>query len=263
MRHVRVLGVLAATATLAAAAALAQSPVAVTPVKDAAPAQPVSLDVNAVSELAKTHWGDAKAGQAKAVACAACHGPDGNPADPQYPRLAGMPERYIALQLALFKSGERVDGMSAVMVPFASALSAQDMRDVGAYFAEQVGQSGVADDTPATSGPDKGKPFYFVGQTLYRGGDAKRGIPACMACHGPDGAGNPGPAYPRLAGQQSAYLVRRLQDYRAGNAPVDDPLYKIMAAIAKPLTDAEIQSLASYLQGLHTAPAAGKIKASQ
>ena len=77
------------------------------------------------------------------------------------------------------------------------------------------------------------------------------------------GAGNPGPAYPRLAGQQSAYLVRRLQDYRAGNAPVDDPLYKIMAAIAKPLTDAEIQSLASYLQGLHTAPAAGKIKASQ
>jgi cytochrome c553 len=263
MRHVRVLGVLVAAATLAAAAALAQTQAAVTPVKDAAPAQPVSLDGNAVTALGTTHWGDAKAGQAKAVACAACHGPDGNPADPQYPRLAGMPERYVALQLALFKSGERVDGMSAVMVPFASALSAQDMRDVGAYFAQQVGQSGVADDTVVSSGPNQGQPFYLLGQTLYRGGVAKRGIPACMACHGPDGAGNPGPAYPRLAGQQSAYVVRRLQDYRAGNAPVDDPLYKIMAAIAKPMTDEEIQSIASYLQGLHTAPAPGKVKAAQ
>ena len=263
MRHVRVLGVLAAAVTLAATAVLAQTTPAVTPVKETAAAQPVSLDTNAVTELGQTHWGDAKAGQAKAVACAACHGPDGNPADPQYPRIAGMPERYVALQLALFKSGERVDGMSAVMMPFASALSAQDMRDVGAYFALQQGQSGVADDTLISSGANKGQPFYMVGQTLYRGGDGSRGIPACMACHGPDGAGNPGPAYPRLAGQQSAYLVRRLQDYRTGNAPVDDPLYKIMAAIAKPMTDEEIQSVASYLQGLHTAPAAAKIKPAQ
>ena len=79
--------------------------------------------------------GDAKAGAAKAGACAACHGVDGNPSDPQYPRIAGMPERYVAQQLALFKAGVRTGGMAVVMAPMAAPLSAQDMRDVGAYFA--------------------------------------------------------------------------------------------------------------------------------
>ncbi len=67
--------------------------------------------------------------------------------DPQYPRIAGQSERYVAHQLALFKSGERNTGMAAVMKPFADALSAQDMRDIGAYFATQKAGAGVADDT--------------------------------------------------------------------------------------------------------------------
>ena len=73
-----------------------------------------------------------------------------------------------------------------------------------------------------------------------------------MACHGPTGAGNPGPAYPAVAGQQSAYAQRRLEEYRAGTTTQTDPhLFNIMATVAKPLTDEEIQSLASYVQGLH------------
>jgi len=249
MRHARVLGY-AAVATIAAAvigvgaAAFAQTTVSALP--EAAPVQPVPL------QEAKANWGDAKAGATKASACAACHGLDGNPTDPQYPRIAGQPERYVAQQLALFKNGERNTGMAAVMQPFAAALSAQDMRDLGAYFATQKTGAGVADDSVITAGPNKDVKFYEVGQRLFRSGDAARGIPACLACHGPSGAGNPGPAYPAIAGQQAAYVARRLQEYRAGTTTERDPkLFSIMAAVTKPLTDEEIQSLASYVQGLH------------
>lgn len=253
MRHARAYGIAGLAALAVAAAAYAQT--TVTPLPDAAPVQTAPLDTNALAALAKAHWGDPKAGATKAGACAACHGVDGNPPDPQYPRLAGMPERYVAQQLALFKSGERHDGMAAVMVPFATMLSAQDMRDVGAYFATQVAGAGIADDTVIADGPNKGLKFYQVGERLFHGGDQARGIPACMACHGPSGAGNPGPPYPHVGGQQSAYVVRRLQEYRTGTTSEQDPhLFNIMAAVAHSLTDEEISSLGSYLQGLHARP---------
>jgi len=255
MRQARAFGIaaLAALAVVgigAAAAAFAQT--TVTPLPDKAPVQAAPLDASALADLAKAHWGDAKAGAVKAGACAACHGLDGNPTDPQYPRLAGMPERYVAQQLALFKSGQRTSGMAAVMMPMAAPLSAQDMRDLGAYFAQQKASSGIADDAQIAAGPYAGMKYFEVGQKLFRGGDPARGVPACMACHGPTGAGNPGPAYPHVAGQQSAYAVRRLQEYRTGTTTQSDPhSFNIMATVAKSLTDEEIQALGSYLQGLH------------
>ncbi|KGQ18052.1 Cytochrome c class I [Lysobacter dokdonensis DS-58] len=245
MRHARVLGYAGLTAALAVAAvAFAQS--TVTPV-----AADPKVETKPLVE-AKPVWGDEKRGAQKAGTCAACHGLDGNPTDPQYPRLAGMPERYIAHQLELFKTSQRTTGMAAVMKPFADALTAQDMRDLGAHFAMQKPGAGVADDTAIATGPNAGMKFYEVGERLFRQGDATRGIPACMACHGPAGGGNPGPAYPAIAGQQSAYAQRRLEEYRAGTTTQTDPhLFNIMASVAKPLTDEEIQSLASYVQGLH------------
>ncbi|MCI4569388.1 c-type cytochrome [Lysobacter sp. CFH 32150] len=244
MRHARVLGYVGIAALAVAAAAFAQT--TVTPVPENAPVQAVPL------VEAKATWGDAKAGATKAGACAACHGLDGNAMQQNAPRIAGMPERYIANQLALFKSGERSTGLAALMKPFADALSAQDMRDVGAYFATQKPGAGVADDSVIASGPNKDMRFFEVGQRLFRSGDAARGIPACMACHGPAGAGNPGPAYPRVAGQESAYVARRLQEYRAGTTTARDPkLFNVMAAVAKQLSDEEIQALGTYLQGLH------------
>jgi cytochrome c553 len=167
------------------------------------------------------------------------------------PRIAGMPERYIAEQLELFKTGQRTSGLAGVMMPFASLLSAQDMRDVGAWYAEQKAGAGVADDTVIAEGPNKGMKFYQVGQRLFRDGDASRGIPACMACHGPAGAGNPGPPYPALHGQDATYVARRLEEYRAGTTTYKNPAhFQLMAMVSKPLTDEEIQSLASYVQGL-------------
>ena len=245
MRHARVLGYAGLAAAFAVAAvAFAQS--TVTPV-----APDAQVETKPLVE-AKPVWGDAKKGATLAGTCAACHGLDGNPTDPQYPRVAGMPERYVSHQLALFKSGERNTGMAAVMKPFADALSAQDMRDLGAYFATQKAGAGVADDTKIATGPNTGLKFYEIGERLFRQGDVARGIPACMACHGPAGGGNPGPAYPAIAGQQAAYAQRRLEEYRTGTTTAKDAhLFNIMAAVAKPLTDEEIQSLASYVQGLH------------
>jgi cytochrome c553 len=211
-----------------------------------------------VAELAKAKGGDPQAGATKAGACAACHGLDGNATDPSlYPRIAGQSERYIARQLALFKSGERAN---AIMQPFAMALSAQDMRDIGAYYATQKSGAGIADDTVVAEGPNKGMKFYEIGQKLYRSGDASRGIPACMACHSPSGAGNPGPAYPHVGGQTAWYSARRLQEYRTGTTTEKDPaLFNIMHAVAKPLTDEEIPALASYMQGLHPRPAGAAV----
>ena len=168
------------------------------------------------------------------------------------PRIAGMPERYIADQLQLFKSGQRTSGLAAVMMPFASTLNAQDMRNVGAWFASQKPGAGIADDSVIASGPNTGLKFYQVGERMFRGGDAARGIPACMACHGPSGSGNPGPAYPALHGQSADYVTRRLEEYRTGTTTyANHAHFDLMASVAKTLTDEEIHSLASYVQGLH------------
>lgn len=245
MRHARVFGLAGLAIAAVGAVALAQTTVA--PLPDNAPVVTAPLEI----DLSKTTWGDAKAGQTKASACAACHGADGNGSDPQYPNIAGQSERYIAHQVALIASGQR-GGPAVAMVPFVKDLTPQDMRDIGAYFATQKASAGLADDTVIADGAYKGMKFYEVGQQLYRGGDTARGIPACMACHGPSGAGNPGPAYPHLGGQRQDYAARRLQEYRTGTSTEKDPaLFNIMAQVANKLTDQEIQALGTYLQGLH------------
>ena len=76
--------------------------------------------------------GDAEAGKAKAVTCAACHGANGISAIPLYHNLAGQKEAYIAQQLRNFKSGER---NNAIMKGMVMALSEADMDNLAAYYA--------------------------------------------------------------------------------------------------------------------------------
>lgn len=259
MRHARAYALAGFAALVAGAVAFAQT--TVTPLPENPPVEALPLEaVSAVADLAKAKPGDAQAGATKAATCAACHGLDGNSTDPTlYPRIAGQSERYIARQLALFKSGERAN---AIMQPYASVLSPQDMRDLGAHFATRKPGAGIADDGVIKEGPYQDMKYYEVGQKLFRGGDRERGIPACMACHGPAGQGNPGPAYPRVAGQQSWYTTRRLQEFRAGTTPERErALFDVMAAVAKSLTDEEIGALSSYLQGLHPRPDAATLAA--
>lgn len=182
--------------------------------------------------------GDAAAGQAKSAICAACHGMDGNSAVPTWPKLAGQHESYLTRQATLIKSGARMVPEMAGITP---GLSEQDIEDISAYFASQVNSGGVADESKVE-----------LGERIYRAGNAESGVPACMACHGPAGEGNPLSGYPALAGQHSVYTAKALTRFRAGeNWGEKDAPSQIMNGSAAELTDEEIEALASYLQGLH------------
>lgn len=180
--------------------------------------------------------GNASAGQAKAAACGACHGVTGSaPLMPAYPKLAGQHASYIAKQLADFKASVRKD---PTMNGMAAALSPEDMADIAAYFSAQEGSVGSADAEKAAAG-----------KKIYEGGDKAKGISACMACHGPSGAGNPGAAFPALSGQNGAYVVKALNDFRSGARTND--LNSMMRDIAAKMSDADIAAVAEYIGGLH------------
>lgn len=256
----RILAVGAAVATALALASVTTARVeaAGAPVAASIPAEeaPATIAVELPTD-GPASPGNAQRGEPLAVTCAACHGADGNAADPQYPNLAGQHEDYIARQLALYKSGERDN---AIMLGFSAMLSSQDMRDLGAFFAKQTPRPGVADESLIAEGENAGSKFYEVGQRLYRSGDQARGIPSCAACHGPTGRGVPGPAWPALRSQHAQYTALTLRTFRDGAVwGKGDNANAIMAAVARNLTDEEIDSLASYLQGLRdirdTAPA--------
>jgi len=241
MKFTRILGVAAA---LAAASVMAQEAATVTPAPETQAAPVATLEADNTPATS----GDAAAGATKAAACAACHGADGNSATPLYPKLAGQHESYIARQLSLYKSGGRDN---AIMLGFASALSAQDMRDIGAYFATQKVVPGTADDSLVASGPNQGRKFYQVGQKLFRAGSPTQGIPACQACHGPTGTGVPGP-YPAIGGQHADYISLQLTAFRAGAVwGKDKNANAVMAGVAANLSDEDIQGLATYVEGLH------------
>lgn len=179
--------------------------------------------------------GNAEAGKAKSVSCAACHGADGNSMNPTWPKIAGQSASYIVKQLADFKAKKRNDPLMSFQ---ASALSAQDMDDLGAYFARQTGSQGGADEKLAAAGAK-----------LYRGGNKAKGVAACIACHGPTGAGNPAAKFPKLSGQHAAYVEKAMKDFRAGSRSND--MNKMMQNVAEKMSDKEIKAVASYISGLH------------
>lgn len=184
--------------------------------------------------------GDPQAGQAKAAVCSACHGMDGNSQIAQWPKIAGQHEDYLARQTRMVRDQQR---NVPQMYPIVMNLSDQDIADISAWYASQTISPGVADEA-----------LVETGSSLYHGGDRARGIPACMACHGPAGYGIPGTGWPMVRAQHATYTADRLRRYRSGevNGP-NDANSAIMAAIAKQLTDAEIEALASYIEGLHAA----------
>ena len=181
-----------------------------------------------------TSAGNAEAGATKAVTCQACHGANGNSANPEWPSLAGLGADYIAEQLKGFKDGKRTN---PVMMPMVTSLTADDMADIGAYF-----------DSLVNTGLEADPSFWQAGQKLYEGGDPARGIPACMACHGPTGRGNSAAKFPALRGQHSVYVIKQLNDYASGARNTGPN--NIMQTIAKRLTPDDMKNVASYVQGI-------------
>jgi len=80
--------------------------------------------------------GDPAAGQRKSQTCVACHGPDGNSAAPDFPKIAGQHEDYLVKALKDYKSGAR---KNPIMAPMAANLSVRDIEDLAAYYASQKG----------------------------------------------------------------------------------------------------------------------------
>lgn len=187
--------------------------------------------------------GNAETGAQKAVVCVACHGPNGNSANPEWPSLAGQNAAYISEQLRLFRAGQR---NNPVMYPLAMPLTDEDIADLSAYFSTQ---------TP--TGLEADPEHYKNGERLYRAGDRARQIPSCKACHGPVGRGNPGAGYPALLAQHSVYTVKQLTDYANEQRYVDQagqPTRSrnghMMTTISKRLTADDMRDLAAYIQGL-------------
>lgn len=189
----------------------------------------------ATQSLAEHHEQNVDMVKATATAttlCAACHGPDGNSVITANPKLAGQHPEYLAKQLAEFKSGKR---NNAVMGGMAAALTESDMLGLAAYFSGQKPTLGKAKENGKGS----------LGEKIYRAGIAETKVPACASCHGANGAGIPN-QFPRLAGQHAEYTATQLKTFRTGeraNAPM-------MMDIASRMTDAQMQAVADYIQGL-------------
>ena len=63
--------------------------------------------------------------------CAACHGPDGNSTNAQYPRIAGQYHDYLARAMQEYKNGER---KNAIMAGFVNTLSDADIDKLARYY---------------------------------------------------------------------------------------------------------------------------------
>jgi len=164
--------------------------------------------------------------------CAACHGADGNSVAAANPSLAGQHADYIVKQLTEFKSGAR---KNPIMMGMAAPLSPEDMKNVGAYFSEQkIKPRDVVDKT-----------LLVEGKKIYKGGVANTKIPACMACHGPNGAGLP-VQYPRLGGQHAGYISAQMNAFRSGERANNT----VMRDIALKMNDAQIKAVSEYISGL-------------
>jgi cytochrome c553 len=179
--------------------------------------------------------GSIEAGKTKSAVCAACHGPDGNSVNPEWPSLAGQHARYIVKQIEAFKSGTR---NNPLMSGIAAGITPQDATDLAAYYSSLPVKLGTAD--PA---------LLRTGQRLYRGGNRAESLSACIACHGPDGRGNLPGGIPSLSGQHATYTAAQLKAYAAGERRSDPN--QIMRNVAALMSPDDIAAVASYVEGLH------------
>jgi cytochrome c553 len=198
----------------------------------------------AVGSALAADAGDAAAGATKAATCTACHGLNGNSANPEWPVLAGQNASYLRDQIARFRDNKRAN---LLMMPMVQNLTDQDVADLAAFYSTQTPTGNVADPS-----------YWKAGEKLYRGGDAARSIPACLTCHGPIGRGNPAAGYPALQAQHSVYTVKQLDAYATDLRYLKDatgrtqagPNAHMMNTIAARLSPEDRRNLASYIQGI-------------
>jgi cytochrome c553 len=181
--------------------------------------------------------GDPEKGKEKAnQICQACHGMDGNgiPGQPIWPKLAGQHPEYIYKQLMNFKNNDRYN---VQMSPMAMPLTEEEVRNLSAYYATLDQSSGTAEAE-----------LVEKGEQIYRAGNPSSGVPACSGCHGPAGLGSNLAKFPRISGQYSEYTAQTLRHFRS-HERANDP-NGMMRGVAGKMTDAEIDAVAAYVEGL-------------
>lgn len=167
--------------------------------------------------------------------CVACHGAQGE-GTAQGPVLAGLPAPYISAQIEHFIAGRR---SNPVMSAIAQGYSDVTLRNqVAAYFAGQG-------TTPKLRLRGEQIETTLAGQLYYQG-DLRRDLPACYSCHGPSAIGSG--LFPRLAGQQAAYLKEQLLAWKNHQRSGDPD--GVMGNIARKLNADDIDALSGYLSGI-------------
>ncbi len=180
--------------------------------------------------------GDAAAGQGKIATCSACHNADGNSILPNFPKLAGQGERYLLKQMQDIKSNERpIIEMTGMLDP----MTDQDLEDIAAWYSSQKSTTSAAD-------PE----LVERGEQLFQGGKIAEGLPACIGCHSPNGAGLDLAIFPKLSGQHAEYTAKQLTEFREGIRNNDGDAM-IMRTIAGKLSNKDIKAVSSYIQGLN------------
>ena len=193
-----------------------------------------------MSQAAELLKGDAAAGEGKAVTCGACHGADGNSVVPNFPKLAGLGEKYLLKQMQDIRDGRR---MVAAMAGQVDNMSDQDLADIAAFYDGKV-------RTPELADAD----LLKLGRKVYMSGIMDRKVAACSGCHSPTGKGNRPGGFPGLAGQHADYIAAQLKMFRKGYEDpagrTNDGDSKIMRTTAFELSDLEIEAVSSYAAGL-------------
>ena len=158
--------------------------------------------------------------EAKAQACAACHGQNGVPIEPKtVPIIWGQQVSYLVKQLVDYRSGERDN---PIMTPIAKDLAQGDLRKMAAYFAAKPWPAQEPAPGPAPASLPKG-------------------MAQCQPCHQTNFEG--GMPAPRLAGLSYEYLVASMRAFAADERTNNGDMPKLM----RMLTDAERDAMARYL----------------
>jgi len=162
--------------------------------------------------------------EVRIAACLACHGEQGQSANPEVPSLGAQPSAYLAIQLYLFREKLRP---VKLMNELTKDLSNDDLQ----RFAESM--AALPAPKPSADAPDAARierARVFVQQNR------------CGFCHGADFAGHDN--IPRLAAQREDYLAKALREYKSNTRPGYDAS---MAEVVQPINDADLADIAYFM----------------